>query len=338
MGQVPGKPQGYQESHIAELNGKPYGRPQKKSNHHFWGPGYSIAHPGLFPMNPKADRWSPRQWLAFDDRSDWGKDAFENGVASQFVFPPPWDDTDDRRDARKIIEENQRLLDRARAGSLATMEAAAAIEGPYLDAPVGLHQPLRFRYQIHNRSEGHNFPTGSLGAQPQVWLNVALIGPDGQRIWESGYLDSQGDLADLQSVDVATGKIPRDAQLFNLQTKFLINSLRGTDREVAIPLNFNVDQLVFFRPGAVPVRVLNHPPLIRMEAHSIPPLGSRAASYHVPAERIRQPGRYRLSVRLRSRVEPSYFMRLVDSTPDMIRRMNEGILDIHPSSHTFLVK
>jgi hypothetical protein len=337
MGQVPGKPGGYAEGTIAELAGKPYGQPQKQSNHHFWGPGYSIAHPGLFPMNPKAERWSPREWLAFDDRSDWGKPEFENQVAPGLQFPPPWDNTDDRRDARQILDANQQRLRRARAGSLATMEAGSAIEGPFFDAPPKRGEPLRFHYRVRNLSEGHNFPTGSLGAQPQVWLNAVLIGPDGTRLWESGYLDTQGDLADLQSEDVATGKVPRDAQLFNLQTKFLINSFKGTDREVAVPLNFNLDQLVFFRPGGVPIRVLNHPPLIRMEAHSIPPLGSRLARYRVPAGLMQQPGSYRLSVRLRSRVEPTYFMKLVECTPDMIRRMNEGILDIHPASQSFWV-
>lgn len=182
-------------------------------------------------------------------------------------------------------------------------------------------------------------PTGSLGAQPQMWLNVALIDPDGCRIWETGYLDSNGDLADLQSVDVNNHRLPRDAQLFNLQTKFLINNgLRGTDREAPAPLNFSVDQLIFLRPGAVPVTVLNHPPLIRMEAHSIPPLDNRIAHYVIPAEKMTKPGPYRLSSRMRSRPEPPYFMRLVGASPEMIRRLNENIIDFEISSHTFMVQ
>ena len=36
-----------------------------------------------------------------------------------------------------------------------------------------------------------------LGAQPEIWLNVALVGPDGKTVWESGYVDSHGDMADL---------------------------------------------------------------------------------------------------------------------------------------------
>ncbi len=338
MGAVPGKPEGYEQCQIAELGGKPWGDVRKHANHTFWGPGYSIAHPGVFPIHEKAARWTPREWLAFDYYSDWGKDDFERNVPAGMSFPAPWDNTDDRRDARKIIEANQASLDRKRGSSIDVMESALAIEGPFFKNPPTAASDLQFTYRVRNISEGHNLPTGSLGAQPQVWLNVALIGPDGRSVWESGYLDSNGDLADLQSQDVALGKLPRDAQLFNLQTKFLLNSFRGTDREVALPLNFNLDQLVFLRPGAVPVTVLNHPPSIRMEAHSIPPLGYRDANYRIPAIYLQQPGTYRLSVRMRSRPEPSYLMRQVGATPDMIRRMNEGILNMHPRSQPFIVR
>jgi len=75
-----------------------------------------------------------------------------------------------------------------------------------------------------------------------------------------------------------------------------------------------------------------------MEAHSIPPLGKRDAVYRVPGHLMRQPGVYRLSVRMRSRPEPIYFMRLVDATPDMIRRMNEGILNMLPTTYTFMIR
>jgi hypothetical protein len=88
----------------------------------------------------------------------------------------------------------------------------------------------------------------------------------------------------------------------------------------------------------LPISVLNHPPLIRMEAHSIPPLDHRTPKYHIPASAFRKPGPYRLSVRMRNRTEPIYFMRQIHSTPEMIRRMNENMLDLRASSHTFLVR
>jgi len=338
MGAVPGKPLGYAQNHVAYLNGKPFGEKRKQANHMFWGPGFSIAHPGIFPHNPNADRYTPRQWMAFDYRAGWGTESFEQTVTDSMAFPPPWDTIDDRIDGREIIDANLAKLDQKRAAAIATMQSGLKIDGPFFASPPRAGRPLRFSYRVCNTSEGHNLPTGSLGAQPQLWLNVALIDPDGHRVWESGYLDRHGDLADMNSADVAIGRTPRDKHLFNLQTKFLINNVRGTDREVALPLNFSLDQLVFLRPGAVPVSVLNHPPLIRMEAHSIPPLDHRTAHYRVPAHRMRKPGAYRLSVRMRSRTEPIYFMRQINSTPDMIARMLENTLDLHPSSHTFRVR
>lgn len=338
MGAVPGKPEGYEWAHAAELNGKPYGEPRKHSNHTFWGPGYSIAHPGLFPINHNAMQFSPREWLEFDYHAGWGTKQFEDQFPPNNQFPPPWDNVDDRIDGRRIIDANLKKLAQKRGNATMTLEASVDIKGPIFYRAPKAGQPLKIGYRVTNTSEGHNLPSGSLGAQPQLWLNVALIDPDGCRVWESGYLDSQGDLADMHSVDVAEGRIPRDKDLFNLQTKFLINNVRGTDREAALPLNFSLDQLVLLRPANIPVSVLNHPQLIRMEAHSIPALDHRTPKYHIPASALSKRGTYRLSVRMRSRPEPIYFMRQIHSTPDMIRRMNENMLDLRISSHTFLVK
>ena len=338
MGAVPGKPLGYECGHAAVINEKPFGQPRRHGNHTFWGPNNSIAHPGVFPHNAKAGRYTPRQWLSFDYEAGWGTKEFEDNVPSGITFPHPWDTTDDRRDARKVIDENLAKLRNKRASSILTMEAGLDVEGPFFYGTPQVGQDLKVGYRVTNISEGHNAPTGSLGAQPQVWINAVLIDPLGRRVWESGYLDRNADLADMHSREVAKGYIPRDRDLFNLQTKFLINNVRGTDREAAAPLNFSVDQLVFLRPGAVPVSVLNHPPLIRMEAHSIAPLDHRVPKYHIPASAFRIPGPYRLSVRMRARGEPIYFMRQIHSTPEMIRKMNENILDFRMSSKTFLVK
>lgn len=340
MGAVPGKSDGYGFGYCAEINGKPYGKPRRKSNHSFWGPGYSIAHPGIFPHSPKNKTFSPTQWMSFDWRAGWGTDAFESQAGSlpPGTFPPGWENADDRRDARKIVNENLATVHEKRGKAIATMEAGLKIDPvQFFDAPR-IGRPMRIGYRVTNQSEGHNLPTGSLGAQPQLWLNTVLIDPLGNRVWESGYLDSNGDLADMHSVDVAKGRVKRDKYLFNLQTKFLINNIRGTDREVALPLNFSIDQLGFLRPGAVPQSVLNHPPFIRMEAHSIPPLDHRIAKYTIPANAFRHRGAYRLSVRMRSRTEPMYFMRQIGCTPEMMRRMNENSLDLSIASKTFMVR
>ena len=170
-----------------------------------------------------------------------------------------------------------------------------------------------------------------------MWLNVALIDPDGKRVWESGYVDSHGDVADLQSADVQEGTIQHDDQLVSMQAKFITTNVKGTDREMYLPINLDFDQLPFIRPGGTPTSLLNHPPFARMEKRSIPPLATRVAKYKVPGA-LTKAGTYRLAVRLRGRTEPIYFMKFVGATDDMIRSENEWADDIHPYAVEFEVR
>ncbi|MBX3432045.1 MAG: cytochrome C [Pirellulales bacterium] len=340
MGRIPGVPSGFEVGPAAVVNKKNVGENRKHSNHVFYGPGYSIAHPGIFPFNPKAYRWTMREWLLFDWRAGWGTEEFEDAVDAgriHVVFPAEWKESDDRCDAREIIEDNLKRRAKKDQLRLAVMENGSHVDGPFFKRQPVRGQPLEFEFIVANTNEGHNLPTASLGAQPQLWANVVLIGPRGNRLWESGYLDSLGDLADIHSVDVRRKRLAFDAQLFNLQTMFLITGAKGTDREFFLPVNVDIDQLPFIRPGAQPISVINHPPFIRMEARSLPPLGSRRVPYKVPAELMCEPGHYRLSFRMRSRLEPLYFMRFCDATPEMQRAMTEGILDFHESSMEFFV-
>ncbi|XZE20767.1 multiheme c-type cytochrome [Pirellulaceae bacterium SH449] len=341
MGVVPGKPLGYEYGAAAVVNDKPVRTDRKHSNHIFWGPAVPLAHPGIFPHNEKSLRWAAKDWLQFDHRQGWGTEEFEQAVSSGRVrvnFPPAWKSPQERRDARKVVDENQKLIGVKRASAIQVLENGSRIDGPFFASTPTAGRDLKLSYVVSNTSEGHNMPSGSLGAQPQLWLNVVLIGPDGQHLWESGHLDSNGDMCDIHSLDVRAGKVQRDAQLVNFQTKFLITNLKGTEREMYLPVNVDIDPLPFFRPGAVPYTVLNHPPFIRMEAHSIPPMDSRTARYTIPANLMRQKGRYRLSVRLRSRVEPPYFLLFCDGTPEMLTSLNEAILDAHPYSTEFVVR
>jgi hypothetical protein len=341
MGRVPGVAAGYATAPSAVVNGKPINPGRRHSNHAFYGPGYSIAHPGIFPHNPKGAEIKIQDWLAYNWRAGWGEEKFEDKVESGEIkvnFPKKWADRIDREEAREIIKENLALLEERRKLRLQVMENGSKLDGPFFDGAPVAGATLKFKYRIRNINPGHNMPSGSLGAQPEIWLNVALIGPNGKRLWESGYVDSHGDMADLHSLDVRAGKIPHDDQLVNLQTKFLTQGVTGTDREMYLPVNFDFDQLPFIRPSGVPTTVLNHPPGIRMEGRSIPPLGERIATYRVPAALMKQPGTYKLAVRLRSRAEPIYFMKFVKATQDMERAMNEWMIDIHPYTVSFQVK
>lgn len=333
MGKDPGLPNGYARGPAAVVNGEEINPDRVRHNHAFYGPGYPIAHPGIFPHNPAAENWTIDEWLQFDYRAGWGTEEFEDKVYDgeiEVEFPDVWSHEDDRFEAREIIEQNIEGLEYKRELRRAVMENGSHLDGPFFDGTPVAGQDFDFNYLVTNINSGHNLPSGSLGAQPEIWLNVALTDPDGNRIWESGYVDSAGDMADLHSEDVQQGKIAHDDQLFNLQTKFLTTNLKGTDREMFLPVNFDVDQRPFLRQPNIPTTVLNHPAFVRMEGRSIPPLGDREARYTVPGELLKKPGTYRLSARMRSRAEPIYFMRFVGATKEMEQAMNQWMLDMHP--------
>lgn len=335
MGKVPGKPEGYATAPTAVIGGKEINPGRKHTNHRFIGPGYSIAHPGIFPHNAKAEAFSIKDWMEFDWRAGWGTTAFEDKVASGQIkvdFPKRWADALDREDARQIIDENLKRLDERDEIRRQVMENGTEVGGPFIEGTPRVGRDLAFAYRIKNLNAGHNLPSGSLGAQPQIWVNVALVDPDGKNVWESGYVDSNGDVADLHSLEVAAGRIKIDQQLVNFQTKFLTTNVKGTDREMYLPVNFDIDPLPQLRPPQIPTKVLNHPPLVRLENHSLPPLGERMARYRVPGNLIAKPGSYRLAFRLRSRAEPIYFMRFVGATEEMERRMNERMLSFKNST------
>ena len=341
MGKTPGRADGYAEGPAAVVHGKVVNAKRKHANHAFYGPGYPIAHPGIFPHNLQNTRFTVRQWMDFDYRAGWGTKAFEERLRAGMIstsFPKPWNEYDNRVVGAGIVAQNLKALEQKRKLREELMANGSKIAGPFFDSDRRAGDRLRFHYVLENINPGHNLPSGSLGAQPELWLNVALTNPDGKRIWESGYVDSNGDMADLHSLDVAAGKIAYDHQLFNLQTKFLTTNVKGTDREMYLPINLDVDQLPFIRPGNTPNSVLNHPPFVRMEGRSVPPLGSRKAKYKVPGKLLTKPGTYRLSVRLRSRAEPIYFMRFVGATAEMERTMNEWMLDVHPYTVAFEVQ
>lgn len=342
MGKDPGEAHGYATGPMAIVNGQVVGNENAKhSNHAFYGPGYPIAHPGIFPFNPRALAWDVKDWLEFDYRSDWGKAQFEAALAGGKLnapdFPEPWDTAEKRQRGREIISQNLGLLDEKRKLRKILMENSSQLDGPFFGNAPQTDKPLSFHYRLTNVDPGHNLPSGSLGAQPEIWLNVALINPNGDTVWESGYLDSAGDMADLHSQDVMQGRIAHDDQLFNLQAKFLTTNIKGTDREMFLPVNMDIDQRPFLRPAGVPATVLNHPPNVRMEHHSIPPLGYKDAKYKVPKELIDTAGTWTLQARVRSRAEPIYFMRFVEATPDMEQAINEWMLDFNAYAVTFEV-
>jgi Cytochrome c554 and c-prime len=337
MSTTPGQPTGFARGAAAYVNGFTVNNDRPLSDHTFVGPGYPISHPGLFPLDE--NEFDPKTWLKFDWRAGWGSEPFESKVAASpgaFTFPAEWQSADDRRRAWKIVQRNLDRWNDRKKMRIELLERGSRLDGPFFKSPPAQGKALSFDYKLTNLNKGHNLPSGSLGAQPELWIDVALIGPDGgPPIWESGYVDSEGDMADFQSKGVQEGTVPFDHQLVNMQAKFITTNVKGTDREMFLPINLDVDQLPFIRPGGAPTSVLNHPPGARMEKRSIPPLGTRVASYTVPAEVMNKPGTYKLAIRLRGRTEPMYFMNFVESTVDMKHTENDWVTDTHKYAVAF---
>ena len=322
-------------------DGKQFNDKRELTDHTFVGPGYPISHPGLFPLRREDSPFTPQQWLTFDWRAGWGSDKFESNLAAfpgSVKIPPEWQNAADRIRAWVIVQENLGRWREREQQRLNLMEGASRLDGPYFDSkPPTAGKTFSFHYILTNLNKGHNLPSGSLGAQPELWLNVVLIDPDGKWAWESGHVDQYGDLADLQSEDVGDRTIKPDYQLFSMQSKFLTTNLKGTDREMYLPINLDFDQDPFIRPGGAPTSILNHPPNARLEKRSIPPLGHRIANYKIPAEAMKKPGTYKLTARLRGRTEPIYFMKFVSATTEMKRAENEWVTDTHAYTVAFEV-
>ncbi|HXH38383.1 MAG TPA: multiheme c-type cytochrome [Thermoanaerobaculia bacterium] len=345
MSPVPGQKVAFLRGPAAIIpNGGTVNDDRPLSDHTFVGPGYPISHPGLFPIPLVESRFTPQQWLKFDYRCRWGSDEFENKTAvlpgCDKAIAPEWQNAADRKEAWGVVVANLSRWDDRKKLRIELLEKGSKLDGPFFTIPLKANQDLSFDYKLTNLNKGHNLPSGSLGAQPELWLNVALIDPDGKRVWESGYVDSRGDFADLQSRDVRERKIsdqdpfkgeplPFDAQLFSMGAKFITTNVKGTDREMFLPINLDFDQLPFIRPGGTPSSVNNHPPNVRMEKHSIPPLATRTAHYKVPASKLTKSGKYRLAARIRGRTEPMYFMDFVFATTDMERAENQWVTDTH---------
>jgi hypothetical protein len=147
MGKVPGVAAGYGIGPAAIVDNKVVNAERKHANHIFYGPGYSIAHPGIFPDNLDADRWKVNQWLEFDWRAGWGTEAFEDALAAgKFAtsFPTVWQNVDDRFDAREIVDANLRKLEYKKDLRRQVLENGSKLDGLSSPARQLLKSRLNF--------------------------------------------------------------------------------------------------------------------------------------------------------------------------------------------------
>ncbi len=143
-------------------------------------------------------------------------------------------------------------------------------------ATIRAGDTLQVQVSIFNNRSGHSLPSG-VAAERQMWIAISAADQDGNRFYQSGALDANGDLMDPHS------ELNRNA---DADLMVFRQNLRGVDgREV----------LFFFEAKTV----VNN---------MIPFLATRTASYRIPVPAALRDN-IRLEVRLRFRSLPPYFLR-----------------------------
>lgn len=320
MGRVPGKAEGF-DFGSAAIVGNAKSPPRKLTNHMMAGPDYSVIHRGLFPHHLTAIREensadadsglaTMAEWLLFDDTAEWGTPEFEQAKPDNQLFPPPWDDPLMRRKARRILDEQHKLL------AEATWQRFQVLRAGYCLGDIELERTRRkdFRFQVRvsNITLGHGVPTG-FDAERVVFLRTLAWDGNGRLVFQSGDLDPNGDLRDSHSLYVHNGRLPQDRQLLNLQSRFLTRNIRGGEREQVLPVPFSLDPLPYFRPATRPFTVLGRPIAARKHKQNIEASGSRLARYRLSRNQLRGPGPYLIRVQLIAGMIPVNLVHAVSS-------------------------
>ncbi len=301
MGKTQGIPSGYDRGPAAVVGGKPT-KPRKVTSHLFAGPDYSVLHPGIFPHNSDAQELATlEEWLKFDHKAGWGTDEFEDNVPEDAVFPNRWDSATDRYDAREIIEVQLKRLAFIREKRLEVMRYG------YQQGNIVLEKAdkngVKIKVQVKNGTDGHNVPTGFTGER-LVWLHVKVSDRDGTVIFQSGDTDPNGDLRDGESSFVHNGEMPLDSQIFNLQSRFVVENLRGGERERVIPIPYPQTTIPFVRPSIQSLILSGEPTTERNHRKGIEPLGHRWANYKIDGDALTGKGPYKAEISLKAQMVP----------------------------------
>ncbi len=311
MGKIQGIPSGYEHGPAAVVGGKKT-KPRKITSHFFAGPDYSVVHPGIFPHNSDAQEMATlEEWLKFDYRAGWGTDEFEDTVSDDYKFPERWSSATDRYDAREIIEYQQGRLALIKEKRMEVLRNGFHL-GSIMTEKADKNG-IRFKVQVKNATDGHNVPTGFTGER-LVWLHVMVKDSDGTVIFQSGDLDPNGDLRDQESSYVHNGEAPLDNQLFNLQSRFVVDNLRGGERERVIPIPYPQTAIPFVRPSVQSLILSGEPTTERNHRKGIEPLGHRWAEYKIDKEALTGKGPYMAHIELKMAMVPA---NLVEAIQDV---------------------
>ncbi len=254
---------------IAVIKGKKF--PERTlSDHSFAGPDYSVLPVSQFPIRP--NEWP----VLMDDPNfyPWLERVHEKMKSGKKL---------NRLDKRKykrfeaLLKKSDELLATAREKRMELLKNAAEMS---VKVPKSIEKgdDLDISVTVKNKMSGHAFPAG-FSAERQVWLAVTFRDDKGRIVYQSGDLDSNGDLRDNKSMDVLQGKVPYDHDLFNLQTKFQLQTVAGTERPDHFPVARDVDNFAFSRPAPFLSASFNGPTQSRQQKNSLLPLQSRSKDY-----------------------------------------------------------
>jgi Cytochrome c554 and c-prime len=308
MGIVPGDAQGYAFEPAARI-GNVVTPPRKRTNHMMIGPDYSIIHPGLYPHHMQAlhepgatlleqeeqGLATMAEWLQFNVNAGWGSPQFEDSLPEGYHFPPAWQDSQRRRKARRILDEQFELLGEAAAQRLQLLRTGYQLGN--VEVTSCGSRGLRFRVLVSNGTTGHGVPTG-FDAERVVFLRVLVWNEIGRLVFQSGDLDPNGDVRDSHSYYVHNNQLPLDRQLFSLQTRFITRNIRGGEREQVLNVPFSLDPLPYIRPATRPFTVLGRPIGARKQKQNLEVDGHRWAEYEIPRRNLTSRGPYTIRVQL----------------------------------------
>ena len=340
MGKEHGKVSGYREAPAAVVGGVA-SKPRRRTNHMFPGPDYSVVHPGIFPHHPDSRKLAKlNEWPSFDYKAGWGTEAFEaDQPETSDSFPAPWNDQARRVAARAVVDRNLKLLEKARQARREVLSVGYQIGDIIIDRADA--EGIDYRVLVFNGTDGHGVPTG-FDAERLVWVRTEVTDGTGKRVHISGKLDPNGDLLDDHSVYVHAGAIPVDEQLFSLQSKFIVRTILGGEREQILPVPYSIDPLPYIRPETAPFTVLGRPLAARKHKQNIPVGGSRWARYHVPAEALTGAGEYKIDVKLKTGMVPVNLVERISkvgfhygmSTREVANELVGGHLTLHSRQAT----
>ena len=301
MGKIQGKVSGYHEGPAAVVGGVPTVS-RKLTNHIMAGPDYSLVHPGIFPHNAEAQQLATLpEWLTFNVAAGWGTDKFEDNIPSGMAFPKAWASVDARYDAREIIDYQLKRLAYVRTLRLEVLRNGYFLSD--LKTTKADRNGINIQAKVSNITTGHNTPTGFTGER-LVWVRITVTDADGKVVFQSGDTDANGDVRDNESAFVHAGELPLDEQLFNLQSRFLVQSVRGGERERTVTIPYSTTSLPFLRPTRLSLVLTGESTVERNHRKGIEPLGHRIAKYEIDGDMLTGKGPYQAKVELLAQMFP----------------------------------